>query len=417
MSVPPDYFSINNPLYSPEMGLAMGLLQAGAPSRLPVGLGQALGQGIQGAQQNQAMGLEQAMQGINYQRAKTQLDFLQGMGGSQMPQDLQGQYQYFLRGAQAGLPGYADLASQIRSQMMNTVRTLDPSNPEDLKLMGGTAPLPGEIYQYNDFTHKLDKQGESVIKTVPDPVTGQPTLWNASTNKPVLQGTFRQPGQALPGPYEKMAQEVANYDVKPPNAGSGRGATFATNILTRAQEINPDFNAQNYDVSLKAAKDFSTGKQGQGVKSFNVALSHLDTLGSLSDALQNGNVPLLNKAANAWKVQTGNAAPTSFNAAKQIVGDEIVKAIVGSGGGVHDRETAAATVNAASSPAQLKQVINTYKQLMVGQLEGLQKQYETTTFRKDFNKYLSPQAQEVMSTMASQPTVSNSSNNDPLGIR
>ena len=36
---------------SPMLGLAAGLLGAGGPSRMPVSLGQALGQGLQGAQQ------------------------------------------------------------------------------------------------------------------------------------------------------------------------------------------------------------------------------------------------------------------------------------------------------------------------------------------------------------------------------
>ena len=61
---------------------------------------------------------------------------------------------------------------------------------------------------------------------------------------------------------------------------------------------------------------------------------------------------------------------------------------MGSGGGVADREEAARTINAAQSPAQLKQVIDTYKQLMGGQLEGLRHQYEQSTGKTDFDRFL-----------------------------
>ena len=103
---------------------------------------------------------------------------------------------------------------------------------------------------------------------------------------------------------------------------------------------------------------------------------------------------MFNKLGNAYAQQTGNPIPTSFNAAKKIVADEIVKGIVGSGGGVSDREEAANTINAANSPAQLKGVIDTYKQLLGGQLSGLKQQYETTTGKKDFNKFISPNTQK-----------------------
>lgn len=386
-----------NTMNSPLMGLAMGLLQAGGPSRMPVSFGQALGQGLQTGQQFQSAGIQNAMHNIELQKAKTQLGFLNGMNqtqGTGDPNDPTSDptYQHYLKGAMAGIPGMAEAAQN----QLATLRAKErPATKDETAKFFPQGIMPGQSVVIDGYGNPK-VMGESAIKTTTDPVTGQQVQMNVLTGKPIFATTARAPGDALPGPYESIAQQVANYDVKPPNSGSGRGAVYASNILARAQEINPDFNAQNYDTSLKAAKDFTTGKQGQGVKSFNVALKHLDTLSQLSDALGNGDIPTINKLSNFVKTQTGGPAPTSFNAAKQIVGDEIVKAIVGSGGGVADRETAAATINAASSPAQLKQVIETYKKLMVGQLEGLKQQYQTTTFRKDFDKFLSPEALKVM---------------------
>lgn len=175
------------------------------------------------------------------------------------------------------------------------------------------------------------------------------------------------------------------------------GKPLGAAIMARVYELNPDYDAKTYPKALKAEKDFDTGKQGNSVRSFNVSVAHLETLDTLADALNNGNAPLINKLGNAYAQQTGGTAPTNFNAAKKIVADEIVKAIVGGGGGVHDREEAAKVIDAANSPAQLKGVISTYKELMVGQLVGLRDQYKATTGRTDFEtKYLSDASRGII---------------------
>jgi len=212
---------------------------------------------------------------------------------------------------------------------------------------------------------------------------------------------------------DKSAQAIANYQMAPPTGASRSPA--AMRLMARVMELNPDYDANQFQSRRKAESDFSTGKQGQAVKSFNVALSHLDVLQQASDALKNGNVRAFNQLSQTVATATGNPAPTDFNAIKHIVGDEIVKAVVGAGGGVADRENAAKTVDAANSPAQLAGVINRYKQLMKGQLDGLKKQYESTTGRTDFDKFLTPEAQTNEAGGATAAPSANS--NDPLGIR
>lgn len=199
-----------------------------------------------------------------------------------------------------------------------------------------------------------------------------------------------------PGQIEATAQLIANGKMPPPS-GFAAARPIAQSIMARVAQLNPEYSAIDYNTGKKAEADFATGKTGNQVRSFNVALAHLDTLGNLADALHNGNVQLVNKIGNAVSSQVGSPAPTNFNAAKQIVSNEIVKAIVGSGGGVEDRAKAQQVVADANSPAQLKGVIETYKTLMGGQLGGLRQQYQTATKRNDFDRFLSPEAQRAVS--------------------
>jgi hypothetical protein len=158
--------------------------------------------------------------------------------------------------------------------------------------------------------------------------------------------------------------------------------TSTNNIITGAADAN---------AVKRATADFSVGKNGNTVRSLNVAVSHLDTLERLGTELGNGNMQMVNKIGNEFAKQTGKTAPTNFDAAKQIVADEVVKAVVGAGGALADREEAARTINAAQSPAQLTSAIRTYKELMGGQLKGLKNQYEQSTGRKDFERLLNPE--------------------------
>lgn len=191
------------------------------------------------------------------------------------------------------------------------------------------------------------------------------------------------------GDVAAMVDAIGSYKQPPPGGAALRNPRMQS-IMAQVMAKYPDYDPTKLPVMQKAEKDFSTGKQGNSVRSFNVALSHLDTLDQLADALNNGNMQIVNKIGNTYAEQTGGAAPTNFSAAKKIVADEIVKAIVGSGGGVADREEASKTIDKANSPAQLKGVINTYKELMKGQLVGLRDQYKATTGKDDFDtKYLS----------------------------
>ena len=191
------------------------------------------------------------------------------------------------------------------------------------------------------------------------------------------------------GSVDATASMIANGQVAP-LSGFAMKTPWGQKVMQRVAELNPQFSGATFANTKKAVQDFNTGKLGGTVRSLNVATSHLDTLGNLADALNTGNIQAVNKVANYWKSQTGQSAPTDFEAAKKIVADEVVKAVVGSGGGVADREEAARTISAANSPAQLRGVINTYKDLMHGQLNGLRQQYEQSTQLKDFDKFLSP---------------------------
>jgi hypothetical protein len=200
------------------------------------------------------------------------------------------------------------------------------------------------------------------------------------------------------------AQRYRQTGIIPPLGQGKASSALRSSIINRAGQLDQSegidakgsvnniiTGAADANAVKRATADFSVGKNGNTVRSLNVAVSHLDTLERLGTELGNGNMQMVNKIGNEFAKQTGKTAPTNFDAAKQIVADEVVKAVVGAGGALADREEAARTINAAQSPKQLTDAIKTYKELMGGQLKGLKNQYEQSTGRKDFERLLNPE--------------------------
>jgi hypothetical protein len=166
---------------------------------------------------------------------------------------------------------------------------------------------------------------------------------------------------------------------------------------------------QRYSTEKTAQNRFMGGPRGDTIRSLNVVVMHLDTMERLTDALRNGDIPRFNAIAQQWAEETGKEAPTNFDAAKQIVGTEIMKALVGSGAGTGaEREEAANSFQRARSPQQLYGAIHTTQILLGGQLKGLKRQFMVSTGlpEGDFNEMLEPQTRLFLEdTSSSKPGV------------
>ena len=207
-------------------------------------------------------------------------------------------------------------------------------------------------------------------------------------------------------PAPTAAAPVVNNLAAPPVAAP---ASVGTPPVVAPVGTTPQQAAQNIVTSKvntatqkRALTDFSTGIQGRMVNSMNTAINHLESLDELAKALKNNDVRAINTVGNIVAKQTGSAAPTNFAAARQIVAQEIVKAIVANGGTGKERDEAAANIAAAGSPEQLAGVISTYKELLAGQLESLGLQYKNTTGREDFNTKLLPATIRALSRKPSE---------------
>lgn len=266
------------------------------------------------------------------------------------------------------------------------------SNPNAPFNADGTPNIAYQKYEHQKAVEQANLGAQNNPNALLVPILRK--MQSGQTLTPGEQSVLQAQKPTMVQPDEQsvatVANAIANYQ-QPMLSGFVQKTPWGQAVMAKVYAQNPQYDATHYATKQKSRNDFATGKNGNTVRSLNVAISHLDTLGQLATALGNGNLPLVNTIGQHYAQQTGSPAPTNFDSAKQIVGDEIVKAIIGTGGSQSDRKEAAVNISRASSPQQLAGVIQTYQHLLSGQLGGLKRQYQQTTGLNDFENYLAPE--------------------------
>jgi hypothetical protein len=177
----------------------------------------------------------------------------------------------------------------------------------------------------------------------------------------------------IPKSLAGQVSAILEHRAAPPSGNSAR----SSQLMQIVQAADPTYDAQQYKTKQGIETAFTAGLASRTLRSINVADDHLKVLNSTIDALANGDVKMVNQLGNTIATQMGAPAPTDFNGVKNIVADELVKAILGGAGALGDRKAIQETVSSANSPEQLRSMIKRYRELMEGQRTGLADQYKS----------------------------------------
>lgn len=298
---------------------------------------------------------------------------------------------------------------QAGAMLTETKRQHDVTDLQPVKI--GSDPMRGDIFGIRDpkspmgyrviDPNKFGLSGPSqaapaapqaAIPAEPGseiPAAAKPVQAGDNRNYEYLKQIEQQYGPGVANTVKK----ISDYEISPSTLSTKGGHREA--YLGHVSTFDPTYDATTYPTIQATRNEYAKGKGANTVRSLNVAVDHLGTFEQLAGALNNGNIQLFNSIKNKFQEQFGDTAPTNLDAAKRVLGAEIVKAIVGAGGGVSDREGAQSAISNAKSMDQLMGVSQTYKKLMVGQLEGHRRQYETNARRNDFDKFLSEDTLKV----------------------
>jgi hypothetical protein len=182
-------------------------------------------------------------------------------------------------------------------------------------------------------------------------------------------------GTPKEGDIENVAQGIANYRQAPYTGIAARSAA-GLRVMDRVYQLNKGYDAANWRAHSDGITRFTSGVQGNTIRSLRVADDHLKTLSVLAAQLENGDARSFNAVKNFITKQMGYPEVTNLDTARQIVAAEVIKAVSATGGGVRERLEAAGQLDKTASLAQINGAIGTYRRLMAGQLRGFKAQYE-----------------------------------------
>ena len=203
----------------------------------------------------------------------------------------------------------------------------------------------------------------------------------------------------LPPTVKPLVESILRYDQRPPSAATKRGQQ----LLELVNQADPTYDAGKAQTRYVAKQTFVKGPVADAIASTNTAIDHMDTLAKYGADLNNTDVRLVNAAKQGLAAAFGAGAPTTFDATRKIVGQEVVKAVVANGGSMKEREEAADAFSRANSPAQLAGVIKSYQALLSGRLKSTQLRYENDTGLTDFQTKLTPATIRALSGGGSTP--------------
>jgi len=203
----------------------------------------------------------------------------------------------------------------------------------------------------------------------------------------------------IPPQVKPVVESILRYDQRPPSTATKQGLR----LLELVNQADPTYDASKGQTRYVAKQTFVKGPVADAIASTNTAIDHMDTLAKYGADLNNTDVRLANVAKQGIAAAFGADAPTTFDATRKIVGQEVVKAVVANGGSMREREEAADAFNRANSPAQLAGVIKSYQALLGGRLKSTQLRYENDTGLKDFQAKLLPATIRAISGEAATP--------------
>jgi len=239
-----------------------------------------------------------------------------------------------------------------------------------------------------DIEAKYPAVKKSDLQVAMNPDTGKLGFWNSTLRRfetddkgrPIeAKAAMRRNEPLSEKTLERKAFSIANYSEKPPALRDANRDV----VMDRVYEINPNFNEGDFGNRQIAERNW-TNPNGTGAKNLAATATvanHLFTLRTLADAVDAGDTPAINRVVQYVQRNLGYPEVTNFDAAKQAVSAEIVKAITGTAGALADRKEAESILDPAKSPAQIKGAINTIEDLIGGRLEVMMETYRTGTGR------------------------------------
>jgi hypothetical protein len=178
---------------------------------------------------------------------------------------------------------------------------------------------------------------------------------------------------------QSVVKQLVDYKYPLPT-GIALSKPYWQNMLQRAAQYDPSFDASQYQIRQKLRNDFASGKSAQAINSLNTVAQHIDRLEQNWEALGNfgGLATLANRPVN-WAESTvgGDPRVNTFEMDQQAVANELMRTWRQVGADESEIKNWSSKLSPNASPATQQAAIREVYELVRGKLAALKNQYES----------------------------------------
>lgn len=293
-------------------------------------------------------------------------------------------------------------------------------------LPAGTVVIPGEKPKPKPSFEQQTAIDAFTAKNGREPTSQEiPNVLSESKNMAV--GVVPNPTPGLTGEdalqnytsqVQTLARKLVAAEIPYPSSFAVKDPLWKT-VIQAASDLDPGFNAAQYDVRKKTRSSFTSGQDSKNITSINTLIGHLDSLNSAAQDLGNTWSPTFNYVGNMLQTGTGNPKVTKFNMALGAVESELATVFKGTGGTDQEIKAWRERVTASQSPQQLQAAITQAVDLMDSRLSALKNKYTSGMGPFNTMDILSPKSRSILDKLipgaASQLEPNSKQNNGSSG--
>ena len=247
----------------------------------------------------------------------------------------------------------------------------------------------------------IDMNGNPIFKTPPQ------TNLKSSDINPTSGLSYNTEARiaSLPPATATTIRSLLNYSANPANISTRKDQR--EQMLTLAHAADPTFDESQYEARSKYNNNLSSGQLSQAVTSANKSISHLLSFADTVTKLPN-NTPSssLNRGIqNFESMFSGNVQTNQKQAQTEANGvkDELAKFFKGTGStDVKSIDDWSKSLDTGQNHNQLKGTVQGAINLMAGQLDTLQTQYQNTMGKPAGDRFLQPDTVAKLSQLKNE---------------
>lgn len=206
--------------------------------------------------------------------------------------------------------------------------------------------------------------------------------------------------QGLTPQQQSIVKKVASYDQNPADFRSSRNPKAYADLMARVYAYDPTYDETQWGAKSALRKSFTSGNDSKNIQSLNMVAHHLDLLDKANDALDAGNVQLLNQIAKGYNLKVAGQSPQAvFDAVKTAVAGELGTTFKGASATDPEIASISSTIDSTLSKRINKNVIAADVGLIQGRLKALQFKYEQGMNKPADFRVISPEAEQIFNRL------------------